>query len=105
MQIESRRSANNAIEIGVDIGGTFTDIVSRDQNGVVRILKVPTTRGQESVAVKEAVAGILEICGLNSADVFRFVHGTTVATNAILERKGARTGIITTAGFEDVLEL
>lgn len=105
MQSESTRSTDNAIEIGVDIGGTFTDIVSRDQNGVVRLLKVPTTRGQESVAVKEAVAGILELCGLSSADVFRFVHGTTVATNAILERKGARTGIITTAGFEDVLEL
>ncbi|CAH1696766.1 N-methylhydantoinase A [Hyphomicrobiales bacterium] len=95
----------NAIEIGIDIGGTFTDVVSRDRSGIIRLLKVPTTRGNESVAVRQAIAAMLDICGVEAAAVSRFVHGTTVATNAILERKSAKTGLLTTQGFRDVFEI
>ena len=92
-------------EIGVDIGGTFTDVVCRLDDGMVRIAKVPTTSGDPSRAVLAALQMAEREWGLAPADITRFVHGTTVATNAVLERKGARIGLITTAGFRDVLEI
>ena len=86
---------------GIDIGGTFTDLVLLDkQTGEVRVDKVPSTPGDLSIglidALKQSNAG---------PDVELIVHGTTVATNAILERKGARCGLLATSGFRDVLEL
>ena len=94
-----------AIEIGVDIGGTFTDIVCREPQGAMRIMKVPTTRGDPSAAVLQSLTEMRERWGLSADAIQRFAHGTTVATNAVLERKGARTGLITTEGFRDVLEI
>ena len=92
----------NRIVIGVDVGGTFTDILALDETaGEVKVAKTPSTRGDQSVGFLE---GILKVTD-DLAQVATIIHGTTVATNALLERKGAKTGIITTAGFRDVLEM
>ena len=91
--------------VGVDIGGTFTDIVCAGSDGSFRLMKRPTTKGDPAAAVREAVAAMQADWGIDPAAIARFVHGSTVATNAVIERKGARTGIITTAGFRDVLEI
>jgi len=85
------------IIVGVDIGGTFTDFVWVEDGGL-RVLKLPTTPAQE----KGFLAGLERLPG---AEIERIVHGTTVATNALLEGKWARTALITTAGFRDVLEI
>jgi len=92
-------------EIGIDIGGTFTDVVCRLGDGTVRIAKIPTTRGDPSRAVLAALDMAANEWGVSTEHITRFVHGTTVATNAVLERKGARIGLITTEGFRDVLEI
>jgi N-methylhydantoinase A len=85
--------------LGIDVGGTFTDAVLLD-DGELKVAKVPTVRAQEHSVVKAAVE-------VGAGDVFldRFTHGTTIATNALLERKGARTAFVGTAGFEHVLHL
>jgi len=93
------------LSVAVDIGGTFTDVVSRDKNGRLRYFKVPTTRKDESVAVLQSIEQIVAEWGAPASAIERFAHGTTVATNAVLERRGAIIGLITTAGFRDVLEI
>ncbi|HEY1932918.1 MAG TPA: hydantoinase/oxoprolinase family protein [Acetobacteraceae bacterium] len=92
-------------EIGIDIGGTFTDVVCRGDNGSLRIAKLPTTRGDPSRAVLAALDMARDEWGVPADEIGRFVHGTTAATNAVIERKGARIGLITTEGFRDVLEI
>jgi N-methylhydantoinase A len=92
-------------EIGVDIGGTFTDVVCRQPGGRMQLMKVPTTRSDPSEAVLRALSAMREAWSLDPSLITRFSHGTTVATNAVLERKGARIGIITTEGFRDVIEI
>jgi N-methylhydantoinase A/oxoprolinase/acetone carboxylase beta subunit len=92
-------------EIGVDIGGTFTDVVCRAETGEVRLVKIPTTRGDPSRGVALALEHMRREWAVAPTAIRRFVHGTTVATNAVLERKGARIGLITTEGFKDVLEI
>jgi len=88
--------------VGIDVGGTFTDVVNVDDStGVVRIGKVSSTRTRESAGFMDGIAATVD----DVRDVAAIVHGTTVGTNALLERRGARTGIITTAGFADVLEM
>ena len=88
--------------IGVDVGGTFTDVfILNESTGGVVTAKVPSTRGDQSKGFIEGIAGKVA----DFADISTIVHGTTVGTNALLERKGARTGIITTRGFRDVLEM
>ena len=95
-------TARGATLVGVDVGGTFTDLVLVDEaTGLVRVAKVPTTVANQAGGVQAALAG----AAVGAADVGVIVHGTTTATNALLERKGARTGLITTRGFRDVLEL
>src|SRR5512132_924124 len=93
------------IQIGVDIGGTFTDIVALDHAGRLALTKVPSTPKDLLDGIGAAVTQVLALAGARPVDVERFIHGTTVATNAILEHKGAVTAILTTEGFEDVLEL
>jgi N-methylhydantoinase A len=93
------------VQLGVDIGGTFTDIVALDGDGRLALTKVPSTPKDLLDGIGAAVTKVLALAGAKSADVERFIHGTTVATNAILEQKGAVTAILTTEGFEDVLEL
>ncbi len=94
-----------AIEIGVDIGGTFTDIVCRTPGEPLRALKIPTTPGDPSRAVLQALADLSARFGIEPATIARFLHGTTIATNAVLERRGAKTGLIASQGFRDVLEI
>src|SRR3954447_8831412 len=91
--------------IGVDIGGTFTDVVCLDAAGHLRLLKLPTTSRNPSAGAIEAVGVLRRQWGVAPDAIARFVHGTTIATNAVLERKGARIGLIATAGFKDVLEI
>ena len=93
--------------VGVDVGGTFTDLFVLDEaTGQARIVKVPSTRGEEA---RGFMNGIQRVTGSDGADgasgIATIVHGTTVGTNALLERKIAKTGIITTRGFRDVLEM
>ena len=90
--------------VGVDVGGTFTDAVLIHPGGLVSA-KVPTSVEDQSEGVVAAIAAVVERAGLHSADVARFVHGMTVGTNALLEGTGARTGLITTEGFSDLLHL
>jgi len=95
-----------AVVIGIDTGGTFTDITLLDpRSGRVSNAKVPSTPSDPSRAFGEGLAAILHGCGLTGADVARVLHGTTVATNLILEGKGANAALITTAGFKYVLEI
>ena len=91
--------------IGVDIGGTFTDVVAVGSDGALRIAKVPSTRSDPSAAVRTVLTTLLPDWEVPPQSVQRFVHGTTVATNAVLERKGARLGLLATEGFTDVLEI
>src|SRR5688572_20381242 len=92
-------------EVGVDIGGTFTDVVCRSSSGELKLVKIPTTRSNPSAGVLHAVEYMAREWGVSAQSIARFVHGTTVATNAVLERKGAKIGLITTQGFRDVLEI
>ncbi len=92
-------------EFGIDIGGTFTDVVCRAPDGGIRLTKVPTTRGDPSRAVLAALETARTEWQIPTHAITRFTHGTTVATNAVLERKGARIGLIATEGFGDVLEI
>src|SRR5690606_35531709 len=89
-------------QVGVDVGGTNTDLLVVDTaTGVFRVDKVPSTPANQS----EAVLNGLAASGIPLKEIAAIVHGTTIATNAVLERKGARCGLITTRGFRDVLEL
>ncbi|MED5365027.1 MAG: hydantoinase/oxoprolinase family protein, partial [Pseudomonadota bacterium] len=88
--------------VGVDVGGTFTDVFFLDEAaGTTAIAKVPTTRPDQSAGFLDGIRTAVS----DFATIATVVHGTTVATNALLEKKGARAGIITTAGFRDVLEM
>ena len=88
--------------VGVDVGGTFTDVTAVDtESGDVRIGKVPSQPLDEAAAVLAGLAAL----GVESGAVRRLVHGTTVGTNAILERRGARVALLTTAGFRDLIEI
>ncbi len=91
--------------LGVDVGGTFTDAVLLDDNAAVYTAKVPSTPSEESAAVLDAVQLVFDRAGASAADVERFAHGMTVATNALLEGRTARTALLATAGFTDVIEL
>jgi N-methylhydantoinase A len=88
--------------VGIDVGGTFTDLTAVDaKTGRVVVTKVPSRPRHEA----EAVLSGLQALGIASADVRRLVHGTTVGTNAVLERRGARVALLTTAGFRDLIEI
>jgi N-methylhydantoinase A len=88
-----------ALSVGIDVGGTFTDLVAVDPNGAVTTHKVLSTPTDQSLGVESSLAL------LRGAPVRRFVHGTTVATNMLLERAGARVVLVATEGFTDVLHL
>jgi N-methylhydantoinase A len=90
--------------VGVDVGGTFTDAVAFDrQSGQLWTAKVRSTPADQSEGFADALTEVLAAAAARPEDVERIVHGTTVGTNAILERRGARLGILTSAGFEDSL--
>jgi N-methylhydantoinase A len=91
--------------LGVDVGGTFTDAVLVANDGGVITAKVPTTPGEEQVGVMAAIEQALARAGAMADQVDRFAHGMTVATNALLQGNAARTALIATEGFTDVVEL
>jgi N-methylhydantoinase A len=91
--------------IGVDIGGTFTDIVLLADDGELHTRKVSSTVDDYARGIVEGVAEVFSNTAISAGDISEVLHGTTVASNAILELAGARTGLITTRGFRDVLEL
>src|SRR3954449_11885260 len=95
--------------IGIDVGGTFTDLVAIDEGGATTLAKVPSTPQDPSIGVLDGLELLAQRLGLDRAALLaqtdRIVHGTTVATNALLERKGARLGLLTTEGHRDVIEM
>ena len=91
--------------LGVDVGGTFTDLVLVTSDGRVVTRKVLSTSGDYAQAILAGVRELAESAGIASDKIIELIHGTTVATNAIIERRGARTGLITTEGFRDLLEI
>ncbi|MFL5036754.1 MAG: hydantoinase/oxoprolinase family protein, partial [Microvirga sp.] len=91
--------------VGVDIGGTFTDIVLLGSDGAIHTKKVSSSVENYAQAIVEGLAEVCRESGMTGADIEEIRHGTTVASNAILEHKGARVGLITTKGFRDVLEI
>ena len=92
--------------VGVDIGGTHTDLVLiDDEDGEIAVHKVPTTVADPSAGALSALGELVERVGCGMAGIGWFMHGTTIATNIILEHNGARTGMITTQGFRDVIHI
>jgi N-methylhydantoinase A len=91
--------------LGVDVGGTFTDAVLISREGELHTAKVPSTPAKESRGVLAAIREVLAQAGSRPGEVERFAHGMTVATNALLEGRGARTALVATEGFTDVIEL
>ena len=91
--------------VGVDIGGTFTDIVLLTSNGELRRCKLLSTPHDYAIAIVQGLGDLLTADEIAAGALDWIIHGTTVATNAILEKKGAKTGLLTTQGFRDVLEI
>ena len=100
-----RMSGSVRYSIGVDIGGTFTDIVLLASDGTVETAKVPSTVDDYSRGIAAGIAALLDRLEIAPDSVDGLVHATTVAANTILEHKGARTGLVTTRGFRDILEM
>jgi N-methylhydantoinase A len=95
----------SSIRVAIDIGGTFTDIVVMSGDGTLHESKVSTTPDDPSRAVIVGLSALLAELGLAPASVVEVLHGTTVGSNTLVQRSGARTGLITTRGFRDVLEI
>jgi len=94
------------MRIGIDVGGTFTDVVLFDnKTGLFHVTKTPTTHYDLAEGVLTGLRDILDLAGASIDQVEYIIHGTTIGTNAIVEGRGARVGLVTTAGFEDVLEI
>ena len=97
------------LKIGIDVGGTFTDLVAVDDTGHSTLAKVASTPEDPSIGVMAGLAHLAELLHLSPAQLLaqteRIVHGTTVATNALLEHKGAKVGLLTTEGHRDVIEM
>jgi N-methylhydantoinase A len=92
--------------LGVDVGGTFTDfLLLNEDTGETKTAKVPSTPEDSSVGVLNGVAKICDSSGIDPTDIKLVMHGTTVATNAVLTGRGAKVGLITTSGFEDTLQV
>lgn len=99
------REERAKVRLGVDVGGTFTDVVLQLADGRLLVSKVSSTPRDPGLAVQQGVVEILRRAGLAPDRLDELVHGTTVGSNTILQRIGARTGLITTRGFRDVLEI
>ena len=96
------------IRIGIDVGGTFTDLVLEQTNGSeqrIVVHKVPSTPEDQSIGVVDGVVQLCRIAGVAPGEIDVLFHGTTVATNMVIERKGADVGMITTRGFRDILHM
>src|SRR5690606_17176710 len=103
---QSQMELHMSYSLGIDIGGTFTDLVLFDPALGTRVnLKTLTTPDEPANAVIEGAERIIAQAGVPADKISRVVHATTLFTNAMIERKGAATGLITTKGFRDVLEI
>jgi N-methylhydantoinase A len=92
--------------LGVDVGGTFTDLLLiNEATGATHTAKVPSTPEDSSIGVLNGIARICDESGIDPVEIHRVMHGTTVATNAVLTGRGATVGLVTTAGFEDTLQV
>ncbi len=89
--------------VGIEVGGTFTDLVMVDESGQLSVHKLPSTPSDPSVAAVDGLREILETAGVTGSAVAELLHGSTIAANALIQRRGARTALITTRGFRDVL--
>src|SRR5207237_4650836 len=99
-------SRASRLPLGIDVGGTFTDVILLDSvSGRLEATKVLTTTPDQSEGCVVAAQALLARTGGAPDELERLIHGTTMATNALLERKGARTALITTRGFRDILEI
>jgi N-methylhydantoinase A len=95
-----------AYRLGVDVGGTFTDLLLfEEQSGAFWRYKTPSTPADQSIGILTGVEAICAQAGITPADIDRFLHGTTVATNTVLEGKGARVGLVTTAGYRHIMQI
>lgn len=97
--------AKASYRLGVDIGGTFTDVVLMSTDGSIYSKKVLSTPKDYSEGIENGVSALLAELKIDAGEIGEFVHATTVATNTIIERKGAKVGLLTTKGFRDVLEI
>lgn len=91
--------------LGIDVGGTFTDFVAVDEQGTVSVFKRLTTPADPSVGVLEGAQRFAKHAGVEPSEATRIIHGTTLVANSLIERRGARTALVTTRGFRDVLEI
>jgi N-methylhydantoinase A len=103
--MNEKREPAGAYRLGIDIGGTFTDLVLLGANGSVHLAKVVSTPPDFGVGVIRGLQSIVDSTGISPRTIVAVIHGTTVAANAILEGRGAKAALITTRGFRDVLEL
>ena len=94
----------NAIRVGVDIGGTFTDVALQHAGGL-STCKVLTNYAQPEQAILDGIIKAVEQAGVRLGDISQVIHGTTLVTNALIQRRGARLAFITTEGFRDVIEM
>ena len=95
-----------SFRLGVDVGGTFTDLLLiNEQSGQTYTAKVPSTPKDSSIGVLNGIARICDESGVNPQQITRVMHGTTVATNAVLTGKGAKVGLVTTKGYKQVLQV
>src|SRR5215813_5196773 len=101
--MSSSAAHHSRIRVGVDTGGTFTDFVFLNGNKI-QVFKVPSTPSDPSLAIRNGLKRIAETTGVEVSQL-GVVHGTTVGTNALLQRRGARIALVTTRGFEDVLAI
>src|SRR5262245_10524907 len=102
---EVRVHERRDLRLGVDIGGTFTDLCVLDADGIVAVGKTLTTHAEPAAGVEAVLQETLAEHRLDPAAITSVVHGTTLVTNALIERRGARTALLTTAGFRDVVEM
>lgn len=104
MSTQSQHGDPRNCRVGVDIGGTFTDI-ALDLDGVLHSTKILTDYAAPERAILKGVRAVAELAGIGLGDIDILIHGTTLATNALIERRGAKTAFVTTQGFRDVLEM
>lgn len=101
-----RKKPISSLRLGIDVGGTFTDLVLLDEaSGVLHALKVPSTPRRPAQSIADGIRRLAQRHSLSAADIGYFSHGQTFALNTVLQRQGARTGLLVTAGFRDILAI
>ena len=105
-QSQGQSGTRSGLRLGVDVGGTFTDLLLLDETGGKSYTaKVPSTPEDSSKGVLNGIERLCTDAGINPEDITEVMHGTTVATNTVLTRSGARVGLVTTKGYRDTLQI